>query len=103
MAVAVWIPLKRIRSPNMMLTSDFLLSWAVSLLKKVHAGELRLDRTIDVSVTDAVEKKKVLALLPANLKTLETLLHRNARDFRAALSRRRPLDQRRQIWHRLVR
>jgi RNA polymerase primary sigma factor len=93
----------RIRFRNSMLTSELVLSCAVSLLKKVHDGELRLDRTIDVSVTDAVEKKKVLALLPANLATLETLLKRNARDFRAAVNRRRPLAERRSIWHRLAR
>jgi RNA polymerase primary sigma factor len=93
----------RIRFRHNMLTSEFVLNWAVSLLRKVHDGELRLDRTIDVSVTDAVEKKKVLALLPANLKTLETLLKRNSRDFRAAVSRRLPIAQRRASWHRLVR
>ncbi len=93
----------RIRFRNSMLTSEFVLCWAVSLLRKVRDGELRLDRTIDVSVTDAVEKKKVLALLPANLGTLETLLKRNARDFRAVVSRRRPLAERRLIWHRLAR
>jgi RNA polymerase primary sigma factor len=93
----------RIRFRHTMLSSEFVLAWAVSLLKKVHDGELRLDRTIDVSVTDAVEKKKVLALLPANLRTLETLLQRNARDFRKVVQRRRPLAERRLIWHRLVR
>jgi len=86
-AAAREIERHRIRFRNSMLTSELVLSWAVSLLRKVQNGELRLDRTIDVSVTDAVEKRKVLSLLPANLRTLENILHRNCRDFRAVLRR----------------
>ena len=47
----------RIRFRTLLLTSDFVLQGAVNLLHKVQRGELRLDRTIEVSVTDAAEEK----------------------------------------------
>ncbi len=93
----------RTRFRNSMLTSEYILAGAVEMLRKVHEGELRLDRTIDVSVTDALEKKHIMALLPANLETLENLLQRNRRDFRVVVSRRFSMEQRRKAWRRLVR
>ncbi len=85
-----------------LLTSELILEGAVSLLRKVRDGELRLDRTIDVSVTDAAEKKQINALLPPNLATLEKLIEANHRDFRIAFNRRRPRDERRSAWQRLT-
>ena len=92
----------RTRFRYAMLASDFVLRGAVSLLQKVRDGQLRLDRTVEVSVTDAAEKRQVMALLPPNLRTLEHLLHQNVRDFRIAISKRHPLDDRRTAWRRLV-
>src|SRR5690606_25819845 len=86
-----------------MLATDFMLQAAVTMLKKVRDGELRLDRTIEVSVTDAKEKKKVLSRLAPNLATLDHLLASNGRDFRIAISRSTPMKARREAWRRLVR
>ncbi|MBI3465526.1 MAG: sigma-70 family RNA polymerase sigma factor [Planctomycetes bacterium] len=86
-----------------MMASDFVLRGAVGLLRKVRDGQLRLDRTIEVSVTDAVEKKQVMGILPANLKTLEHLLTQNERDFRICVRRSRPCADRQNAWKRIVR
>ncbi|MCE9605695.1 MAG: sigma-70 family RNA polymerase sigma factor [Planctomycetia bacterium] len=92
----------RTRYRRSLLANDFILEGAVLLLKKVQNGELRLDRTIDVSVTDAAVKKKVLSLLTPNLRTLSHLLKRNRRDFYVAMSKKRPMHERRLAWQRLV-
>ena len=42
------------------LASDYLLQGAAALLRKVRDGQLRLDRTIEVSVTNTVEKRNIL-------------------------------------------
>jgi len=86
-----------------MLASDFILRGAASLLRKVRDGQLRLDRTIEVSVTDAVEKKQVMGILPPNLKTLEHLLQRNESDFRICVARSRTNAERQNAWKRIVR
>jgi RNA polymerase primary sigma factor len=85
-----------------MLASDFLLQGAVALLEKVRDGKLRLDRTIEVSVTNTAGKKKIIARLGPNLTTLTDLLRRNRTDFYTAISRSTPLSKRRAAWHRLV-
>ena len=42
----------RRRFRRTLLANDFVLAGAVQLLQRVHAGTLRLDRTIEVSVTN---------------------------------------------------
>jgi RNA polymerase primary sigma factor len=96
------IELSRTRYRRSLLANDFILHGAVALLKKVRDGELRLDRTIEVSVTDAVEKRNVMNLLPPNLATLDKMLRLNVEDYREAISRRRPAEKRRAAWRRLV-
>ncbi|MEX2141625.1 MAG: sigma-70 family RNA polymerase sigma factor [Pirellulales bacterium] len=93
----------RARYRQTMLASDYLLQGAATLLRKVRDGQLRLDRTIEVSVTNTVEKKNILKRLGPNLRTLEHLLLQNRRDFAIALSRSRPLAERREAWRRLMR
>ncbi len=86
-----------------MLASDFILQGAVVLLEKVGNGELRLDRTIEVSVTNTAEKKRIMQRLVPNLKTLRRLLVENHQDFRVAISRSKPMRERRAAWRSLVR
>ncbi|MBL9122720.1 MAG: sigma-70 family RNA polymerase sigma factor [Planctomycetaceae bacterium] len=85
-----------------MLANDFVLQGAASLLRKVRDGELRLDRTVEVSVTNAAEKRQVLGLLGPNLRTIDHLLGCNRRDFRIAISKSRPKPERKAAWRRLV-
>jgi len=91
------------RYRNHLLASDFMLQGAVSLLEKVRDGQLRIDRTIEVSVTNTAEKKRILRRLGPNLKTLTHLLNSNHRDFRLALTRSVPRKARQAAWNRMVR
>lgn len=102
-ASAKQIEWTRTRYRRSLLASDFLLRGAVSLLKKVRDGELRLDRTVDVSVTDVTEKKQILGILQPNLTTLDHLLEQNRADFAVAVGKSRPAAERGAAWRRLVR
>jgi RNA polymerase primary sigma factor len=93
----------RTRFRHSMLASDFILQGAVHLLEKVRDGALRLDRTIEVSVTNIQEKKRILRRLTPNLETLVKLLRANQRDFHFVIHRTQPLAERKKIWHRLGR
>ena len=86
-----------------MLASDFMLRGAVALLEKVRDSELRLDRTIEVSVTNTVEKKKILRRIGPNLVTLNHLLKQNQADYRIAIDLHEPPAARHSAWRRLVR
>jgi RNA polymerase primary sigma factor len=85
-----------------MLANDFVLRGAVSMLHKVRDGKLRLDRTVEVSVTDAVVKKRIVSLLGPNLETLDKLLAQNRRDFAVVMSRSHTKVDRHTAWRRLV-
>jgi RNA polymerase primary sigma factor len=93
----------RARFRHNMLASDFVLQGAVHLLEKVRDGALRLDRTIEVSVTNTSEKKRILRRLGPNLETLVKLLRENQRDFQVAIRRPNPKDKRHEAWRRLIR
>lgn len=85
-----------------MLCNDFVLHGAVDLLEKVYSGDLRLDRTIEISVTNTSEKKRVLKRLGPNLATIKHLLALNTEDFLDAVDRQRTKAQQRASWRRLI-
>ena len=60
---------------------DYLIACSTATLEKVEAGRLRLDRTVDVSVTNAARKKHLGSLLAPNLRTLQKIRARNRADF----------------------
>src|SRR4029450_11795693 len=74
------IELTRRRFRTKLLECDFVIQQAYKTLKRVHTGELPFDRTVQVSVTDHLEKEQILGRLPHNLKTLESVLQRNRQD-----------------------
>ena len=77
----------RTRFRHKVLECDYVMQTAVKVLRRVHEGELPFDRTVQVSVTDQLEKHQILGRLPHNLRTLETLLKRNQRDYNIATSK----------------
>ena len=97
------IELWRRKFRHTMLANDFILAGAVNLLERVRAGTVRLDRTIEVAVTNTKEKARFLKRLGPNLATLQLIEHEKSRLFRIAMSRSVPLERRRIAWQRLVR
>ena len=93
----------RDRFRQSMLGTDFMLQAAVSALEKVRDGELRLDRTIEVSVTNTVEKKRIMKRIVPNVATIRRLLQANYVDYRIAISKSKPVDERKAAWQRLIR
>ena len=85
-----------------MLATDFMLQGALKLLQQVRDKQLRLDRTIEVSVTNAVEKKAIMQRIVPNVRTLEHLLEQNKADYFTAINKRLPIRQRRAAWKNLV-
>jgi RNA polymerase primary sigma factor len=97
------IELTRRRFRTKLLECDYVIQQAYKVLKRVHAGELPFDRTVQVSVTDRLEKDQILGRLPHNLRTIEILLKRNRRDYMLALSKSQPKAKRKVAWTRLSR
>ncbi len=93
----------RRRFRTKLLENHYVLMEAFKTLRKVHRGQLPFDRTVQVSVTDHLEKEQILGRLPHNLRTLAVLLRRNHHDWQTALSKSASARRRRQAWQALAR
>jgi RNA polymerase primary sigma factor len=102
-ALAKKIEITRARFRGKLLECDFVIQAAVKVLRRVHAGELPFDRTVQVSVTDRLEKDQILGRFPHNLRTIDILLKQNKDDYRISSSKSYKMTQRREAWRRLGR
>jgi RNA polymerase primary sigma factor len=82
-ALAKRIEITRRKFRCKVLEVDGVLLQVVDVLRKVHQGELPFDRTVKVSLTENLEKDKILQRMPHNLKTLDHLLELDQVDFAA--------------------
>src|SRR5947209_8394356 len=87
-ALAKKIEVTRKRFRRKVLECDGALRQVVDTLKRVHIGDLPFDRTIKVSLTENLEKDKILQRMPHNLKTLDFLMEQNDQDFQLLLDPR---------------
>jgi RNA polymerase primary sigma factor len=94
-ALAKKIEVTRKRFRRKVLECDGALHQVVDVLKRVHAGDLPFDRTVKVSLTENLEKDKILQRMPHNLRTLEHLLEQNQEDFTRILDTQTAEDERR--------
>jgi len=92
----------RRRYRHITLATDYVLHAAIDMLKSIRDGRSRLDRTMEVSVINIREKKRLTKVLAPNLETLAHIVDQNRKDFAAAIHRHRPLKQRRAAWKRLI-
>jgi RNA polymerase primary sigma factor len=95
-SLAKKIEVTRKRFRRKVLECDGALRQVVDTLKRVHSGELPFDRTVKVSLTENLEKDKILQRMPHNLRTLERLMEQNDDDFTKVLDERFSEDDRRE-------
>ena len=93
----------RRRFRTKLLENHHVLVEAYKTLRKVYRGQMPFDRTVQVSVTDRLEKEQILGRLPHNLRTLRTLLQRNRADWKVAMSKSAPKRRRAEAWKMLAR
>ncbi|AMV27914.1 RNA polymerase sigma factor SigA [Gemmata sp. SH-PL17] len=100
-SLAMKIELTRRRFRRKVLECDYAMRQVVETLKRVHSGDLPFDRTIKVSQTENLEKDKILARMPHNLRTLEPLMEGNVEDFQRLGDDRTPGTEKEEIRERL--
>jgi RNA polymerase primary sigma factor len=96
-ALAKKIEVTRKRFRRKVLECDGALQQVVDTLKRVHSGDLPFDRTVKVSLTENLEKDKILQRMPHNLRTLEHLMEQNQEDFNKLLNIQIAEDDKRRI------
>src|SRR5213592_1838073 len=96
-ALAKKIEVTRKRFRRKVLECDGCLNQVVDTLRRVHSGDLPFDRTVKVSLTENLEKDKILQRMPHNLKTLEHLMEQNQEDFAKVIDPRVAEDDKRRL------
>jgi RNA polymerase primary sigma factor len=96
-SLAKKIEVTRKRFRRKVLECDFALANVVDTLKRVHTGELPFDRTVKVSLTENLEKDKIIQRMPHNLRTLERLMEQNVDEFNRLIDPRSNEDDKRQL------
>lgn len=84
-----------------LLRLDYLIRHSVETLEKIISGKLRLDRTVDVSVTNAKRKTHLFRLLKPNLETLRKIIAENHKDCALLLKKSKSVQERKKIAARL--
>src|SRR5579859_5607860 len=84
-SLAKKIEVTRKRFRRKVLECDYALCNVVETLKRVDTGELPFDRTIKVSLTENLEKDKIIQRMKPNLRTLERLIEQNADEYTRSL------------------
>jgi len=92
----------RARFRRGLLECDFALRAALDLLEGVQHGKLPFDRTVQVAVSDRLERHQILGRLPHNLKTLRAILAKNLEDFREMRSKSATPKRRKEVRRRLT-
>lgn len=85
-----------------MLATDYVLQAAIGMLEAIRDGRARLDRTIEVSVINLREKRRLLKVLDPNLRTLQNIMKQNRIDFAKAIRKGGLRKERHAAWRRLV-
>ncbi len=92
----------RRRFRHIMLATDYVLHAAIDMLKSIRDGRSRLDRTMEVSVINIREKKRLTKVLTPNLATLAHIMKENRKDFATAIHKRHSAKLRHAAWKRLI-
>ncbi len=96
-SLAKKIEVTRKRFRRKVLECDYALNSVVETLKRVHTNELPFDRTIKVSLTENLEKDKIIQRMPHNLRTLERLMEQNVEDFTKSIDPRTTDEDKRKL------
>ena len=68
------------------ISSEYMLRKIHAILRQILEGQLRLDRTLDISVSDISGKQHLYRLVQSHTETLEKILRRNRREFHRVVS-----------------
>ena len=103
LSAARQIEVSRRKYRREMLGNYYMILGAMKVLDNIEHGKLRVDRTLDFSVSDKEKRKNIERRMQPNLKTVQMLVHIMPDDFRLAVSRRATLEQKQNAWQRLTR
>ena len=86
-----------------MLANYYIICGAINILENIHRGTLRIDRTLDFSVSDISKRAHIECHMAPNLRTLRKLVDDMPVDFNTAVNCKMHKKNRQDAWQRLSR
>ncbi len=93
-AAAIQIAVTRRAYRRYAFASDYVLNEIGKILQRVLDGKQRLDRTVDIAVSDATQKAHLGRVIAVNAETLAKIRIRNREDFRIVMSKSASMKER---------
>ena len=103
LSAARQIEISRRRYRREMLGNYYMILGAIKVLDSIQHGNLRVDRTLDFSVSDKEKRNKIEKKMAPNLKTLRRLVEKMPEAFRLSVSRKLTSKEKHDAWQRLTR
>jgi len=100
--VAQRIEKTRYRFRRCLLATDLMLQAGAEIIQKMLSGATRLENTLVMTISNASQRRRILAALQPNLRTLSYLIQQNRRDFAFVVNKRHPVSARRVVWRRMM-
>jgi RNA polymerase primary sigma factor len=95
-SLAKQIEVTRKRFRRELLDSEYAMKSTIDVLTQVYTSSLPFDRTIKVSVTEGLEKTQIMARMPHNLRTVESMRRQYLDDAQELiLDASLPIDEKR--------
>jgi RNA polymerase primary sigma factor len=102
-AAAQRIEETRERYRRTLLASDYIVEAAMQLFERVRDEKVSLGRVVDVSLSDAAEKRRRARHLKRNFEPIQQLLQQNRDDFAIVADDEQSRSARLQAWARILR
>jgi RNA polymerase primary sigma factor len=85
-----------------LLATDLMLQAGAEMVRKILSGKMRPENTLVTTISNATERRRIMAVLQPNLQTLSYLIEQNRRDFAFVTNKSRSAAVRRAAWRRLM-
>ncbi len=92
----------RFRFRRRLLAADLMLQAGTEMIRKILSGKMRPENILVSTISNSMQRRRILALLQPNLQTLSYLIEQNRRDFAFVINKRHSTATRRAAWRRLM-
>ena len=86
-----------------LLSSDYVLQGVLTLIREVETGNRRLDRTVEVSVTDTHQKNRLKKIIAENIITIQKIYEDNLQNFSVVMNPAEEISKRKKLWRTIKR
>jgi RNA polymerase primary sigma factor len=85
-----------------LLATDLVLQTCAEMMQQMLTGKMRLENALATTISSLEQRRRILAVMEPNFRTLSNLIQQNRRDFAVVVDKSRSAAVRRMAWRRLM-